>query len=160
MFNKWLKSEVNDVRSFNRIFNLSKLKGFDQDEEVQIGTMLIGGLREVTVKGQTFIMELKAANMDVLLKEDVNLKEKKVTQTVNLTEKSVFDYLLSKGGKSLYKDIREDLNLSRNVSSNTVILMKAKGIVKSTKLRDKNKNEMFELLEKDLSKFTLAGRGV
>ena len=59
MFDKWYGSEYNNVRTFNEIFKLSKIEGFDPEIEVTIGEMVIGGMREILVGDEPIRVELK-----------------------------------------------------------------------------------------------------
>lgn len=59
MFDKWYGSEYNDVRTFNEIFKLSKIEGFNPETEVTIGDMVVGGMREILVGNDLIRIELK-----------------------------------------------------------------------------------------------------
>jgi len=58
----------------------------------------------------------------------------------------------------LYKDIRDKLNLTTCAASKIVISLKRKDIIKTTKLRDRMKNETIELIDNDISSLTVASK--
>jgi hypothetical protein len=59
LFDRWHNAEENTVATFNKIFNRSKIEGFDSNKEVFIGEMLVGGLREVFVGDEVLRIELR-----------------------------------------------------------------------------------------------------
>lgn len=152
MFYKWLSSETHNVKTFNSIFNLSKLQGFNVEDEVLIGEMLVGGLREVKVKDLVLNMELKSANMKILLDKDFK------GPTVSPSEYKIIKLIFEMGGKCLYRDIRDRLNLTTCAASKVVVSLRGKDIVKTTKLRDRMKNETIELIDNDISSLTVASK--
>jgi len=152
MLYKWLSSETHNVKTFNSVFNLSKLQGFNVEDEVSIGEMLVGGLREVRVKDLVMNMELKSANMKILLDEDFE------EPSLSPMEYKVVEVVSEMGGKCLYKDIRDKLNLTTCAASKIVISLKRKDIIKTTKLRDRMKNETIELIDNDISSLTVASK--
>lgn len=137
---KWLDAKAHDVKTFNKIFNLSKLQGFNPREEVEIGEMLIGGLREVVVSNTTQLLELKSSNMDILIdKSTVN------RPNFSDSEKDVIEYL-KKNGSSKYFDIAKDLKLTRNIMWNTISSLNARNAI----ITDGKTNKTISLIDKDI----------
>jgi hypothetical protein len=152
MLYKWLSSETHNVKTFNSVFNLSKLQGFNVEDEVSIGEMLVGGLREIKVNNTTLTIELKSANMKILLDKDFQ------GPTVSPSEYKIIKLIFEMGGKCLYKDIRDKLNLTTCAASKVIVSLRGKDIVKTTKLRDRMKNETIELIDNDISSLTVASK--
>jgi hypothetical protein len=59
LFDRWYNAEENTVATFNKIFDRSKIEGFDSSKEVFIGEMLVGGLREVFIGDEILRIELR-----------------------------------------------------------------------------------------------------
>ena len=59
LFDRWYNAEENTVATFNKIFDRSKIEGFDSNKEVFIGDMLIGGLREIFIEDEVLRIELR-----------------------------------------------------------------------------------------------------
>jgi hypothetical protein len=63
LFDRWYSAEENNVDTFNKIFNRSKIEGFDSNKEVFIGAMLVGGLREIFIEDEVLRIELRGQLM-------------------------------------------------------------------------------------------------
>lgn len=120
MLYNWLEESKHTVRNFNRIFNLSKLKGFDPEASVEIGTMLLGGFREVFVEDVCLIMELKSSpriNPEI---DDAPLGK---------SERLVWEFIQNKLPMVGRDAVYEKLSLSRKVIDCAIVALKNKGYI-------------------------------
>lgn len=120
MFYKWMQDKEHTVKSFNKIFNLSKLDE-DLKEKVEIGMMYVGGLREVRVKDKVFYMELKSSNMTILKGDKPFL---------NKAEEKVLEYITKKEVLIGRKEIIKKLKFSRKVVDTAIKSLQAKDVVR------------------------------
>lgn len=143
MLYKWLETKDHSVKNFNKIFNLSQLEGFLDGDEVVIGEIQIGGLREVFVRDNMFLIELKCSNMTILLDKN-NILEFKIS--FNRNEKAIIGFLRQKGNMT-YGDLKKELSMTANVFSKTVYSLKNKQVIEEIgkSLGKNSKNKMLKL---------------
>lgn len=122
MFYKWLETDDHSVKNFNKIFNLSQLKDFPDNSDVDIGEIHIGGLREVFVCDKKLLVELKSSNMKILVERN------SPKPALNKNEE-IFVNFLATNGDSSYRKLKDYLGMTANVLSKTLFSLKTKQVV-------------------------------
>jgi DNA-binding transcriptional ArsR family regulator len=150
MMYKWLDAKVHDVETFNKIFNLSKLQGLNSKEEVKIGEMLIGGLREVTVNNCTQIIELKSFlgnkySYKEFEGDDSSYKKATLDPTLNENQLKALIFIQDSVHIVSNKAIEEELSLSKRAVSRILKVLRDKDLIEQDTVGDKGNTKVIRI---------------
>jgi hypothetical protein len=134
MLYKWLETQDKNVKNFNKIFNLSKLEGFKDEEKVAIGDIHTGELREVTVKNRTRTMELRSSNMTCLVSGHVN-SISNVKPKITKKQQEIMDAIKTLGGTANISDINRVSKISRQIIEKRINTLKNNGYLEVSKTK-------------------------